>query len=74
LYVFTLGNAGMQLNSYGATGAKELRSTEQCMNSIQRKSLRISLTGEGRIVVGSIWNIGAGDQSSRPVRNANSGP
>jgi len=24
LYVFTLGSAGMQLNSYGANGAKEL--------------------------------------------------
>ena len=27
----------------------------------------------GRRVVGTIWNIGAGDPSSRPIRNANSG-
>jgi len=27
----------------------------------------------GRRLVGTIWSVGAGDQSSRPVRNANSG-
>jgi len=31
-----------------------------------------SLEG-GRRVVGTIWNVVAGDSSSRPVRNANSG-
>jgi len=33
----------------------------------------IDLIGWVRRVVGTIWNVGSGDQSSLPVRNANSG-
>jgi len=29
--------------------------------------------GRGRRVVGTIWNVGAGDPSLRPIQNANSG-
>ena len=29
--------------------------------------------GRGRRVAGSIWNVGAGEPSLLPVRNANSG-
>ena len=34
---------------------------------------QLSLKGWVRRVVGNIWNVGAGDPGSLPVRNANSG-
>jgi len=43
----------------------------QGFEQIVRKLL--SSKGGGRRVVETIWNVGAGDPSSRPVRNANLG-
>jgi len=33
----------------------------------------LAILGGGRIVVGTIWNVGAGELSLHPLRNANSG-